>query len=56
LRVKYKGDYKPFVKRLREMNDNGLLREERIPGKHIYTYTLDGKHKAVRINYPKFTL
>src|SRR5574343_282625 len=53
LRTKYNGDYKPFVKKLRKMKENGLLTEVKIPGKYIYTYTLQGKHHPIRIKYPK---
>lgn len=53
LRTKYKGDYKPFVKRLREMMDNGELKTINIPGKHIYTYNLQGKQKPNGKVYPK---
>lgn len=53
LRVKYKGDYKPFVKKLREMQETGLLQEVKVPGKHIYTYCLNGKQTPTLIPYPK---
>lgn len=53
LRTKYKGDYKPFVKVLREMYDKGELKELEIPGKHIYTYRLDGKQVYNKRKYPK---
>jgi hypothetical protein len=40
LRTKYKGDYKPFVKKLREKKDNGELEEIKLVGKHCYIYFL----------------
>lgn len=40
LRTKYKGDYKPFVKRLRDRLSRGLLTAIELPGKHIYVYHL----------------
>jgi hypothetical protein len=42
LRTKYKGDYKPFVKILREKHDKGLLEKIPLLGKHCYTYRLRG--------------
>ena len=53
LRTKYKGDYKPFVKKLRAMNDSGLLKEVVTPGKYIYSYNLDKKQIATGLPYPK---
>ncbi|MCK5016882.1 MAG: hypothetical protein KAS32_07395 [Candidatus Peribacteraceae bacterium] len=53
LRTKYKGDYKPFVKRLRKMNEDGLLKEVVTPGKYIYSYNLQGKQVASGLPYPK---
>lgn len=47
------GDYKPFVKRLRSMQEKGLLAEVAVPGKHIYTYRLDGKQPPSVLPYPK---
>lgn len=55
LRTKYNGDFKPFVKRLRAMQERGELTLKGIPGKHIYTYTLDAKHHNTRRKYPKGT-
>lgn len=40
LRTKYKGEYKPFVKRLRDKLDKGLLEPIELPGKHVYVYPL----------------
>lgn len=40
LRTKYKGDYKPFVKRLREKLEQGLLIPFAIPPKHCFTFQL----------------
>jgi hypothetical protein len=38
LRTKYKGDYKPFVKKLREKNALGKLVSVDLPGKHCYVF------------------
>jgi len=38
LRTKYKGDYKPFVKKLREKLENGLLEPFSIPPKYCFVY------------------
>lgn len=38
LRTKYKGDYKPFVKKLREKKEKGLLEEIKLQGKHCFVY------------------
>ena len=40
LRTKYKGDYKPFVKRLREKLEQGTLVPFAIPSKHCFVYKL----------------
>ena len=53
LRTKYNGDFKPFVKRLRKLQEDGLLTEVAVPGKHIYTYSLRGKQQPTRLPYPK---
>ena len=53
LRTKYKGDYKPFVKRLRKLQEDGLLTDVKVPGKHIYTYNLIGRQTPTRMPYPK---
>ena len=53
LRTKYNGDFKPFVKRLRKLQEDGLLTEVAVPGKHIYTYALQGKQQPTRLPYPK---
>jgi hypothetical protein len=45
LRTKYKGDYKPFVKKLREKLDNGILVPFRLPPKHCFVYSLLKKKK-----------
>jgi hypothetical protein len=50
LRTKYKGDYKPFVKILREKKRLGLLQEIKLLGKHCYTYTLQSKCKQSKIS------
>lgn len=55
LRTKYNGKLKPFAERLNEMNKQGLLRVVEVPGKHIYTYNLKGKHLATMLEYPKKT-
>lgn len=53
LRTKYNGDFKPFAKRLRKLQEDGLLTEVVVPGKHIYTYTMQGKQQPTRLPYPK---
>ena len=53
LRTKYKGDYKPFAKRLRKMQEDGLLKEVVTPGKYIYQYHLTGKQIVSGLSYPK---
>ena len=40
LRTKYKGDYKPFVKRLRDRLCNGLLKPIDIPPKHCFVFKI----------------
>lgn len=40
MRTKYKGDYKPFVKRLRAKLEAGLLVEKVLKGKFCYVYGL----------------
>lgn len=57
LRTQYKGEYKPFVKRLREKYFAGKLREVTLPGKHIYVYPLRKTNRPrfnrIRQPYPK---
>lgn len=53
LRTKYNGDFKPFVKRLRKLQEDGLLTKVLVPGKHIYTYVLRGEQRRPRLPYPK---
>ena len=53
LNVKYKGDYKPFAKRLRALYDEGKLKKIKVPGKYIYTYSLVGTQPPTQIPYPK---
>jgi hypothetical protein len=55
MRTKYKGDYKPFAKRLRLLDAQGRLEVVEVPGKYIYTYTLDKKQKSNGAPYPKGT-
>ncbi len=40
LRTKYKGEYKPFVKKLRKLFEEGKLETVILPGKHRYRYKL----------------
>jgi hypothetical protein len=40
MRTKYKGEYKPFVKRLRKKLEDGLLQTVVLKGKYCYTYEL----------------
>ena len=42
LRTKYKGEYKPFVKKLRAKHEAGMLEVVELPGKHCYTYAIKG--------------
>ena len=54
MRTKYKGNLKPFAARLQELNDQGLLESVKVPAKHVYTYTLTGKHVCTTSKqYPK---
>lgn len=46
LRTKYKGDYKPFVKKLREKLENGDLIPIRLPPKHCFVYSFAKKPKS----------
>lgn len=45
LRTKYKGKYKPFVVKLRDKLDNGLLEKIELSGKHCYIYRLQSKKR-----------
>jgi len=38
LRTKYKGEYKPFVKRLRAQHERGELERIPLPGKYCFVY------------------
>jgi hypothetical protein len=40
LRTKYRGEFKPFVQKLRAQQAAGLLEIVELPGKHCYTYQL----------------
>lgn len=40
MRTKYKGEYKPFVKRLRAKLEAGLLEPVTLKGKFCYTYSI----------------
>lgn len=40
LRTKYKGEFKPFVKRLREKREAGLLEAINLPGKYCFIYKI----------------
>jgi len=44
LRTKYKGEYKPFVKKLREKLENGLLTPIPLPPKHCFVYWFNRKN------------
>lgn len=52
LRTKYNGDYKPFVKKLREKLEKGILVPRDLPGKHTYVFNLRKKNLN-KIPYPK---
>lgn len=53
MRTKYKGELKPFAKRLKQLDEKGLLKRIKVRGKHIYSYNLKGKQIVVNKNYPK---
>lgn len=54
VRTKYKGELKPFAKRLQNLDNVGLLERVPVPGKHIYTFSLVGKHLcSTAALYPK---
>ena len=46
LRTKYKGEYKPFVKKLREKLEEGLLTPFQIPPKHCFVFRFADREKA----------
>lgn len=52
LRTKYKGNFKPFVQRLRDKLNLGLLTEVVLPGKHTYVYVLGGGNSLVNLSLP----
>ena len=52
LRTKYKGEYKPFVVKLRNKLEQGLLQTIILEGKHCYTYNLYSKN-INHMKYPK---
>jgi hypothetical protein len=45
MRTKYKGDYKPFVKKLRAKLEAGMLDVVNLPGKHCYVYYMKGRQR-----------
>jgi len=45
LRTKYKGEYKPFVKKLRQALKDGLLESVDLPGKHCFVFKLKKNKK-----------
>ncbi|EAU9554981.1 hypothetical protein EOK02_19350 [Salmonella enterica] len=53
LRTKYKGELKPFAKRLCQLRDAGLLKEIKVSGKHTYLYPLKGEISLTKEAYPK---
>lgn len=57
MRTKYKGELKPFARRLKEQYDKGELEIVTVPGKHIYVYPLKKTHRKRFINisliYPR---
>lgn len=49
LRTKYKGDYKPFVKKLRKKLENGILIPFPLPPKHCFVFSFIKKRiKALK--------
>lgn len=54
LRTKYKGELKPFAKKLCSLKEAGLLREVKVAGKHTYLYPLKGSlSQFSAFPYPK---
>ncbi|EEF1427350.1 hypothetical protein C9T98_22225 [Salmonella enterica subsp. enterica serovar Enteritidis] len=53
LRTKYKGELKPFAKRLCALKEAGELKEVRVQGKYVYLYALKGKLQKQSLMYPK---
>jgi len=53
MRTKYKGELKPFAKRLKQLDEKGLLKRIKVRGKHVYSYSLKGKQIVSNKNYPK---
>lgn len=53
MRTKYKGELKPFAKKLKEMHDAGLLEIVQVPWKHIYLYDLKKAQISNPEKYPK---
>ena len=47
MRTKYKGEYKPFVKRLRAKLEAGLLDEVILKGKFCYVYPIDRRINSI---------
>ena len=43
IRTKYKGELKPFAKRVKDALDNGLAKYKKTAGKKTYVYYLDSK-------------
>lgn len=52
LRTKYKGEFKPFVQRLRDKLSLGLLTEVVLPGKHTYVYVLGKCSSLINLSLP----
>tara|TARA_R110000803_G_C11837673_1_gene304167 strand:+ start:48 stop:686 length:639 start_codon:yes stop_codon:yes gene_type:complete len=48
MRTKYKGEYKPFVKRLRAKMEAGLLIERVLKGKLCYVYRFNRRNREAR--------
>lgn len=46
LRTKYKGNYKPFVKKLREKLDKGILTPIELPQKHCYIFRFNSSTRG----------
>tara|TARA_R110000803_G_scaffold68895_1_gene131001 strand:+ start:67 stop:702 length:636 start_codon:yes stop_codon:yes gene_type:complete len=56
MRTKYKGRFKPFALRLQALQLAGELTEVKVPGKHVYSYRLDGINKPSSTPYPKLNV
>lgn len=54
LRTKYNGDFKPFVKKLRDKHEAGLLEVCKLPGKHCFIFPLKKLNQKALAKTGKF--